>query len=1762
MADKPNVPYKKKGRVYTYEEWSPYAGKSPLYVQELTQQERIKLIRDTTSPEEFPQRLARISSEFPGMSVGAMVGMAQVGANDDVVQAVARLDTLQQSQPVNIANQPRTNMVTAGGAGYDYLHALGKNEDTASEADKQDAWWFAGLKGATRYLTSGLYSGLQLVTNTARQLDAAYNVWADKGQVDKGPVQAGEKALDFTQIVKDTYLYQNLVEGKSLGQGYFPGGDAVAETERIAAQIATVNGKAYTPGRAIEGMVGIDPGERGYGVVSGIIDGIIALRLDPAIIAGRLKIAKDAAARQAKVQEGTVLAGKVRQTFKDAEEQARKEIRELSRVRAKEARDALKLNEKELIEEQKRIVEEIRTYDRGIAEGKLAVGDKRVELARKRAGVDSLYEQRDRLVLQLDSIKPKTVDGQKIPGELIRDAGTNKLLSEKESIKFVNDQIKKVDQQIDNALSGIYVQNNSSVYQMLSRTRDELLAKSDEYTRTLAEIKDPVARQKLIEERRAGLLTSTEGFRTNIEDAKRYIADGNADELFQAIADEVSPSAIMKLSNNKFDAILAGQLAKADNINDVEKILLSQIGLKVMPDFPRGITARYIADPVKTAVRRVARPVTKNEKIVKVSKFLFDKMPTGRAIQLQDTIALTEETRRWMVAARYSTDDINKVLDEIILSDERNYQVRQQIIINMLKATGNKYKAELNLPSKVKNELDRALTAYSSELSGLRQYSSESAGDIYRKKFVVNGKTVDLSGTPTSIAELASEIVLPDVYKLRELTGNLAKVTRWVDNKIAKDAAVAEKTAFAASKYTRALSDGFLRQILLAYRGAYIARNVLEMQVRSFLAGGMNVFTNPVATISMVLSNKQIASKVSQAAAKIDPYKVDVNGKAFMSQDVSDFATQDIFNSFAHTMAERGFANDGRSIRDAVRSGNFTLMPFNGTNAPEYAEALAYRLLMHHADPMKRAIVGKKLPGKYQKLVATGKMEFEDAFIQAVRDGAFKNQIDILNKSVPELRKLLSTDEGMRVLFFKGGNSYLNEVVGETLGNVEWKNFVATGKVTIPTKKSVLDPETNKMVEVTEDKVLFELGPDARKNVNQLKNIILDNLVDDSTVEYANALQLSIPAVVGRDLTAGYKKFMDIFFRYAAKVETRTVYGPEYRIAYWNAVSELAPLMSKGAAQKILDGATDIKKTKVAIEQADGTVVFEDWIKRNPAFEDIKTAASKGDGFLSAREIDEYARDRASKHLAGLYYDAVQKKNISYALQLVIPFANAWANTIYKWSELSSSPARLGARITPATRLFNTLQTEESSVIYDVTGTKHDPAQGFIHENAYGDKVFTIPLTGYLRTAFGAFGDPRAADVTIPVNSLNLVAAGASIPGSEIGITPGFGTHINLAYSLLPESLKNSVPPVVANLIAPYGDQSGNPLGIAPAWLRKVIGGVWGTEEARLKFAKSIMAWEVSSNPKYKPLLDGTPLTLEERSELQTELATSAMEQSRFQYLMQGLLQNVSPGTPVYEYYAKNENGDTFFQWQMAQALNKLFEVYDGNYELAIAEYGTMFGRQAIMAAQSASEGVIFADDRAWQFASANPDAFKAYGDVIPYFFVGSDFSTEYKRAMERRGFGKKLSPKELIAEADRMTLAAVKGQLAIEAARNGYGPSWIDEKMEDYKMTTLQGYEPEVTINVNQRAQRILKVESALKRPEFAQTMAGKAAIHFSQARANALKVAAARYPDRQSPSLSGVDNADLRFELELLGQQLSQGNPDFANLFQRVYIPELRND
>ena len=1774
MAKNKN-PFKPKGTLFTYENWAP-SDVNPFYTKEYAQEDLINEYKKIYSQTDLPIILSRMAESFP-QNPDIALSLAKSGANGDAVSAAARMQTFLNESKTNVlANKPYEGAdAQMNNIDYvEYLKALNKDAETAAPQDEDDAAWFAGVKRSSRTFLTPLITGYDLATNTIRQIDGYVNRNENPANGFTDPdnvIIGGEDAADFTRIYKNTLGYQNINEGLGVGTGFIPTGEAYATKEALSSRVARVRSAKtgqeyfYTPGRGIvSSLTTLDPEDNAYKVLSGILDFWLGFKIDPTILTGKAVALRSQKIATNNLNEATSAGRSASATLADAT----KEATARANLPARESVDALakqKIAAQELDEVFAKIAEQRNALNTAITEGAIAQQPASVQAAIKRAGLQELNDSRVSLLGKIQEQKLSKVG-------MVLDPATGAPKSMTASMKYLKDELKSVNAKINAGLDDVYITRSKKVRDVLALKQAALQQATDnlaEASKKLQEVGTPAAKQRFIEQERAGLLETADGFKVNKETAITWFAGKNADVVLERIAELNSAAAIIQLSKGKFNANLAKELAGAKTVDDVEKILLGNIGVTVDTLMPRSALGRYRVNTNPNFIMKSKSSVQNLNKYNQALRFLGTIMPKQISIKLDDTDELVKNVYRWMVAVRWNTDDINKVLDDIIAIDELDFVARARVVTGMLDNTVVKYVKEQKLNPKIESKLTQFTTAYESAASGFKRFTSAKIGDEVGSWMMINGKNEDLTQLPTSTTQLATEISLPNVYHVRELTGIMARVYKSVDNVVSKDARRAERAGFAAARFTRWVTDGPARSVLLVGRVAYGIRNIAEMQVRMYLAGGIGMFTNPVAFTALIMSNPQSAKALVKRVAAKDPYSVDINGKAFMGAERAMANDTQVFhNDFSNTMASRGAAMDGQNMRAAMRSGQYETIKLDLTqtgsprNGAQYSEALASRLLQHYADPIKRIVAVQNidsLPGTLSRAVNEGRMTYEEAVIQAIRDGAFKRQIDLLGNAVPVLKKLLGTDAGMRTLLFGNtSRSYAREITDETLGITQLRELIATGKITKKTEK-VVDGVTTIV-----EKVIFEVGPNHLKNSKKLANII-ENELQKSEIARTNASNLFIPSEIKASRLndpISYAKFAAWFFATASRAEVRTVYGPEYRIAYWEAAAEMAPLMSRKAAAKVLKDAEDIKRTRVATEGADGEVVYQRWTELNPAFDDIVTASKEGVGTLTARDIDDYARDKASKRIANLYYDATKKNNFTYAAQLVLPFVGAWANTIKKWGQLGTNPTRLATRVYPAVKVYENAQSENSSVVYDFTGTPHDPMQGFIWEDKFGDKVFTIPLSGNLRTLFGLAGNPDTADISIPLKSLNLAFSGAELADSDIGILPGVGTVWNIFYSALDNDIQRKVPNFLTEMIAPYGTSEGNYLTGLPSWIQKIAGGLKGDTNAYGKTAKPIMAWEATTNPKYKALYDGTPLSPEERAILQSDLVSYGLSRARYAYIMQGLIQNVSPGTPVYQYYANNENDETFMQWQMADSLNKIMIQHDGNYETAWAEYTAVWGRAAVLTGFGENKDSIFANDEAWQFAKSNPETFAVYGDVIPYFFTGGDFSTDYKKAMERRGKGDRLTPQEILQEADRLSISALRGQLAIEAVYGGYDAAWIDEQMKNYKANVLQGYVPEQTITVGGRDQKIMRIESAIKKPEFAATDAGKAAILYFAERDRWLLQSSLYYPDRETQSLSGKDNAEARYRLRILSEQLSVNNDDFKNMFIRVLAQELKEE
>lgn len=270
------------------------------------------------------------ASIIPTMPGGALIALASSGVTPDTSlgQWLIRSATPALGQGTTW-KPPDINAVTALLSNPDRLSAIqrlpvsqqaelfkhgvwnvGKLTDAQLQHLEQtgnlpDQGWTGYIGDITRPIFSGLESGAQFVGASLRSQQAVggdvsptgHGILAGTERAVGGPRPASEffgRTIPLAGGASTTFgtpeQVHNLVgqtsagqaiEGKSLGQGIFPGGPAEQATQEAQRAAANINGHALTPGRALASTI-TTPGELPYNLMSGSVDFGVAMEADPA----------------------------------------------------------------------------------------------------------------------------------------------------------------------------------------------------------------------------------------------------------------------------------------------------------------------------------------------------------------------------------------------------------------------------------------------------------------------------------------------------------------------------------------------------------------------------------------------------------------------------------------------------------------------------------------------------------------------------------------------------------------------------------------------------------------------------------------------------------------------------------------------------------------------------------------------------------------------------------------------------------------------------------------------------------------------------------------------------------------------------------------------------------------------------------------------------------------------------------------------------------------------------------------------------------------------------------------------------------------------------------------------------------------------------------------------------------------------------------------------------------------------------------------
>lgn len=259
--------------------------------------------------------LAEIHREYGWLPISLKIAMADSGLPKETVRKVAERNAQQRSKPGKKKKRQwwsgPLDVVKGVGSGVadvaDFVtperveDAVGVVKDHTIDRVVNDPL----LKGGVRYGLGVAQAGAEYADFAVR--NTVKNVRED-GWIETLLRDGREAAsLEPQGLALDETTLGQHIQGKGMGSGFFPSGEAQKSQARQARSYGTINGKGITLGRLAASTI-VQPGTKPYNLLSGLVDGAMEV-VDPA------SIGLDKAARAAKgsraltnmVSEGAVV---------------------------------------------------------------------------------------------------------------------------------------------------------------------------------------------------------------------------------------------------------------------------------------------------------------------------------------------------------------------------------------------------------------------------------------------------------------------------------------------------------------------------------------------------------------------------------------------------------------------------------------------------------------------------------------------------------------------------------------------------------------------------------------------------------------------------------------------------------------------------------------------------------------------------------------------------------------------------------------------------------------------------------------------------------------------------------------------------------------------------------------------------------------------------------------------------------------------------------------------------------------------------------------------------------------------------------------------------------------------------------------------------------------------------------------------------------------------------------------------------------------
>lgn len=1225
-----------------------------------------------------------------------------------------------------------------------------------------------------------------------------------------------------------------------------------------------------------------------------------------------------------------------------------------------------------------------------------------------------------------------------------------------------------------------------------------------------------------------------------------FLSKKSLEPFLDQIADLKDPAEIWRASKNKLDITIAKELAETstreealqvlarhlvgadaavENISGVKNAGLSLNALGRDTLLTKAVQDTAILKAVKGATPPVIKALTgsaattfKNNKFVKkVVENYNTILPNGAIVHKNDIASLAWTAENIMISGKVPLAERNKIINEIINAADPG--------VAGYAASVGSYKAifaanKSGMSEKMLAEFTKRTTFFDKQKDKKSIYwASRQVDNTGIEVMQYNGKSMRLTGVTLDSEFLNNHIYFPAINDILSLISKPGKLTQGKTEKL---------NTFVVDKL---IGNWWKKSVLV--RPAYIVRNIMEEQFRVHMGGHVSFYNNPLTAIGMVLGSPN-GNAFRKLLSALDPVKNTVYNKGFargLSQEAAAAQAADAWVAFS---VGQNFGASTEFSSKLISKMDYEAQAFGSTH---WWDGFASQLRILHSSPIAKK-VAQTDPKNLQDVDKTVKYFFE---------GAGKDTWKSFIEGAVESNQKADwyTEEVIRAFLFTGKDSKtgkltsLNDRIEELSSGLSGiRNLIQTGQF----QSGNIFVKIPNATDIALHNINFSKGK-ATVDANAAFGETLKKTFGKSGKWDDVLITVPRSTIMTTGKKNEQKSIIDQFFDISTKLEKTTTMGPEWRMQYWTTVRNYVDLLDKKAVDalqgKVFDDLGNIVSDT-------GSFVG----KKHSAFNAVKNA--KGDGPVTLDQIHAIASEEAGKHVANLFYNASQKQLLFHQLRLVMPFGQAWGDTLLAWGKLSvDNPDKLYTVL----RAVDWLTKPESSAIYQMTDAAdfYDPNQGFFYNDpTYNQRRFFIPyaalplnIVSNLRTGKGFSTEGPYAASSDPM-SINFALQGSGImPGVGPGITVSTEVLNNLGMNpikLLPSSWQKAVNKV----LYPYGEPDLAAKGLIEGGFlsnnfARILGGASKNEESYANSFAPVMSY-LSLSGDYNM----------DNPEDQGRLVKDTHTFAQWFNIMRGFTGLLNPSPMIPTQIVKDKTGDTQLQSALYNDYAQLkLEYVDNNR--ATAEFLNLYGPEAVFSIIGKTSGGP-TNAFTYELIQKYPNVADTYKDTFGYFYPGGGLSQEMVAWDKKKGLKKFLTPSEIVDKSTNMRYYAAKDRLMARSAAEGWDSDRYNAALKSLT-TSFNIVGRKVTSDFTKKDRQLAQFKQAINDPIFNSSDAVDGLRDYLYLRDSALEAAGKPLDG----TLKSKGTINQRTWLAAQASDIIARNPEFQKIFYNYFKNEL---